>query len=118
MAGISGNNNRIAGISTTLGVTPLDYSSSFGGRHQRQQLPHHRIGTTLGAATAPWMILLLLEAGISGNNSAGIIDYFITLVAGITSNNTCNTSIDIMLGQYSFDYLLIGFQYQQQQQRY
>ena len=63
------------------------------------------------------MILLLLVAGISGNNSAGIIDYFITLVAGITSNNTCNTSIDITLGQYSFD-LLIGFQYPQQQQRY
>ena len=29
------------------------------------------IGTTLGTNTAPWIILHLLEAGISGNNSAG-----------------------------------------------
>ena len=89
-AGISGNNNRIAGISTTLGVTPpglffflwrqasaATTAASASVQHWGDHSPLDyyiilvAIGTTLGTNTAPRIILPLLEAGISGNNSAG-----------------------------------------------
>ena len=68
MAGISG----MAGIGTTLGATTAPWiillllEAGISGNNGHIA----GIGTTLGTTTAPW-ILLLLEAGISGNNSAG-----------------------------------------------
>jgi len=126
-AGISGNNSRIAGISTTLGVTPpglffflwrqASAATTAASPASVQHWGDHNpldyfillvagisgiasIGTTLGATTAPWIILLLLEAGISGNNGhiAGIGTtlgtttapwiIFILLEAGISGNNS------------------------------
>ena len=79
MAGISGNNYRITGI-----------------------------GTTLGAATAPWMILLLLEAGITGNNSAGIIDYLLLWLPVSPATTPATPALTLRWGNTALIYLLVS----------